>query len=56
MQRLAGEFEAAVFSIVDTISSASGQFEDAAGMLTKTAATTQELTGVITSASEEAFR
>jgi methyl-accepting chemotaxis protein len=54
MQRLAGEFEAAVGGIVDTVSSASGQLEAAAGTLTKTAATTQELAGVVASASEEA--
>jgi methyl-accepting chemotaxis protein len=54
MQRLAGEFEAAVGGIVDTVSSASSQLEAAAGTLTKTAATTQELAGVVASASEEA--
>jgi methyl-accepting chemotaxis protein len=54
MQRLAGEFEAAVGGIVETVSSASGQLEAAADTLTKTAATTQQLSGVVASASEEA--
>ena len=47
-------FESAIGKIVQTVSSASTQLESAAGTLTKTAATTQELSGVVASASEEA--
>jgi methyl-accepting chemotaxis protein len=54
MHRLATEFEVAVGGIVDTVSSASSQLEAAAGTLTKTAATTQQLSNVVASASEEA--
>src|SRR5215471_2303659 len=43
MQKLATEFEAAVGGIVETVSSASTQLEVAAGTLTKTASTTQQL-------------
>ena len=54
MQKLADDFEAAIGNIVDTVSSASMELEQAAGMLTKTAETTQQLSGVVASASEEA--
>jgi methyl-accepting chemotaxis protein len=54
MQKLADEFEAAVGNIVDTVSTASTELEAAAGTLTKTAETTQQLSGVVASASEEA--
>jgi methyl-accepting chemotaxis protein len=54
MQKLADEFQAAVGNIVDTVSTASTQLEAAAGTLTKTAETTQQLSGVVASASEEA--
>jgi methyl-accepting chemotaxis protein len=47
-------FESAIGKIVQTVSSASTQLESAAGTLTKTAATTQQLSGVVASASEEA--
>jgi methyl-accepting chemotaxis protein len=54
MTRLADDFEGAVGRIVETVSSASRELETSAGMLTTTAARSQELTGVVTSASEEA--
>ena len=54
MQKLANEFQAAVGNIVDTVSTASTHLEAAAGTLTKTAETTQQLSGVVASASEEA--
>jgi methyl-accepting chemotaxis protein len=47
-------FESAIGKIVQTVSSASTQLESAAGTLSKTAATTQQLSGVVASASEEA--
>jgi methyl-accepting chemotaxis protein len=52
MQRLANEFQAAVGSIVDAVSNASSELEAAAGTLTKTAETTQQLSGTVASASE----
>ncbi len=54
MHKLADEFHAAVGDIVDTVSSASIQLEAAAGTLTKTADTTQQLAGTVTTASEDA--
>jgi methyl-accepting chemotaxis protein len=54
MRKLADEFQAAVGNIVDTVSSASTELEAAAGTLTKTAETTQRLSGVVASASEDA--
>jgi methyl-accepting chemotaxis protein len=54
MRRLADEFHAAVGGIVDAVSQASRELEVAAGTLTKTADTTQNLSAVVTSASEEA--
>jgi methyl-accepting chemotaxis protein len=54
MHKLAGEFQAAVGNIIDTVSSASTQLESAAGTLTRTAESTQQLSGMVASASEEA--
>jgi methyl-accepting chemotaxis protein len=54
MHKLADEFEAAVGSIVNTVSSASGRLEIAAGTLTKTAETTEQLSGIVSDASREA--
>jgi methyl-accepting chemotaxis protein len=53
MNRLADEFQRAVGSIVETVSQASGQLETAAGALTKTAETTQQLSGMVAAASEQ---
>jgi methyl-accepting chemotaxis protein len=53
MNRLAGEFEAAIGEIVDTVSSASTELEASAGTLTRTAAHSQELATTVASASEE---
>jgi methyl-accepting chemotaxis protein len=54
MHRLADEFEGAVGSIVGTVSSASAKLEGAANTLTKTADTTQQLSGLVATASDEA--
>jgi len=54
MERLAAEFETAVGGIVQTVSSASSQLESAAGTLTKTAETTQQLSSNVATASEQA--
>ncbi len=54
MRKLADEFQAAVGGIVGAVSGASGELETAARTLTKTADTTQQLAGMVTSASEEA--
>ncbi len=54
MHRLAGDFEAAVGEIVETVSSASTELEAAAGTLTHTADGTQRLATTVASASEEA--
>jgi methyl-accepting chemotaxis protein len=54
MHRLAAEFETAVGNIVETVSQASTELEAAADTLTKTAETTQELSGVVAAASEQA--
>jgi methyl-accepting chemotaxis protein len=54
MHRLADEFQAAVGGIVDTVSSASSDLEEAAGTLTKTAEVTQQLSGSVAAASEQA--
>ncbi|HEX2840381.1 methyl-accepting chemotaxis protein [Hyphomicrobium sp.] len=53
MRRLADEFQNSVGGIVDAVSSASTQLETAAGSLTRTAETTQELSGVVATASEQ---
>jgi methyl-accepting chemotaxis protein len=54
IRNLADEFEVAVGAIIDTVSSASHELEAAAGTLTKTADSTQQLAGIVASASEEA--
>jgi methyl-accepting chemotaxis protein len=54
MHLLADQFEKAVGNIVETVSSASTELEAAANTLTKTAETTQQLSTVVASASEEA--
>jgi methyl-accepting chemotaxis protein len=54
MHRLADEFEGAVGSIVGTVSSASAGLEGAANTLTKTASTTEQLSGLVATASDEA--
>jgi methyl-accepting chemotaxis protein len=54
MNKLAGDFERAVGTIIDTVSTAATELEAAANTLTKTAATTQQLSTVVASASEEA--
>jgi methyl-accepting chemotaxis protein len=54
MHKLASEFQAAVGNIIDTVSTASTQLESAAGTLTRTAESTQQLSGMVASASEEA--
>ncbi len=54
MHRLADGFEAAVGRIVDMVSSASSELAGAASTLTKNADTTQQLSGVVAGASEEA--
>ncbi|WP_210206826.1 methyl-accepting chemotaxis protein [Rhodoplanes serenus] len=52
VRRLAGDFEAAVGEIVDTVSSTAAELEEAARTLTRTAETTQELSSTVASASE----
>ena len=54
MHKLADEFEKAVGNIINTVSSASTELEAAATTLTNTADTTQKLSTVVASASEEA--
>jgi methyl-accepting chemotaxis protein len=54
MIKLADAFQLAVGNIVDTVSSASSELEVAAGTLTSTAVTTQELSGMVATASEQA--
>jgi methyl-accepting chemotaxis protein len=54
MSRLADEFQTAVGNIVGAVSGASVQLESAARTLTKTAESTQQLAGMVTSSSEEA--
>jgi methyl-accepting chemotaxis protein len=54
MAKLADEFQAAVGNIVDTVSTASTELEAAASTLTTTAETTQQLSGLVASASEQA--
>jgi methyl-accepting chemotaxis protein len=54
MHKLADEFQAAVGNIIDTVSSASTELETAANTLTKTAEVTQDLSGAVASASEQA--
>jgi methyl-accepting chemotaxis protein len=54
MHRLADEFQTAVGNIVETVSSASTELEAAATTLSRTAETTQQLSGMVASASDEA--
>src|SRR5205807_451800 len=54
MHRLADGFETAVGNIVHTVSTAATDLETAANTLTHTADTTQQLSGIVASASEEA--
>jgi methyl-accepting chemotaxis protein len=54
MNRLATQFEAAIGEIVETVSSASNELESSAGTLTSTAERAQQLTSMVTAASEEA--
>jgi methyl-accepting chemotaxis protein len=54
MHKLATAFEAAVGNIVGTVSSASTELEAAATTLTKTAETTQHLSGSVAAASQQA--
>ncbi|HYD15469.1 MAG TPA: methyl-accepting chemotaxis protein, partial [Hyphomicrobium sp.] len=53
MQKIADQFKNTVGGIVETVSAASSQLESAAGALTQTAETTQQLSGVVAAASEE---
>jgi methyl-accepting chemotaxis protein len=54
MHRLADQFQAAVGGIIDTVSTASRGMETAANTLSKTAEQTQELSGAVAAASEQA--
>jgi methyl-accepting chemotaxis protein len=54
MHMLADEFEAVVGKIVEAVSSDAAGLESAAGTLTATAETTQQLSGIVASTSEEA--
>ncbi|MBN8939450.1 MAG: methyl-accepting chemotaxis protein [Rhizobiales bacterium] len=54
MARLADEFQSAVGNIVAAVSRASGELETAAGQLTRTAESTQQLAGVVAGASDDA--
>lgn len=54
MIRLAAAFEAAVGSIINSVSVASQQLESAAGTLSGTAEETEQLSGMVAAASEEA--
>ncbi|WP_284694427.1 methyl-accepting chemotaxis protein [Rhodoplanes serenus] len=54
LNQLAGDFEAAVGHIVETVSSASTELEASARTLTRTAETTQTLSATVAAASEQA--
>jgi methyl-accepting chemotaxis protein len=54
MQKLADDFHATVGGIIQTVSSASSELEAAAGTLTGTAEVTQQLSGTVAAASEQA--
>ncbi|QUS41695.1 methyl-accepting chemotaxis protein [Tardiphaga alba] len=54
MVRLADDFEGAVGSIVENVSSASGQLEQSATALTTTAEQAKQLTAMVSAASDEA--
>jgi methyl-accepting chemotaxis protein len=53
MLRLADRFQESVGRVVDTVSAASSQLEAAAAQLTMNAASTQDLSGTVASASEQ---
>jgi len=53
MEKLADQFETAVGKIVDRVSTTSMELESAAGSMSKTAETTQQLSTAVASASEE---
>jgi methyl-accepting chemotaxis protein len=53
MMQLADRFQESVGRVVDTVSAASSQLEAAASQLTMNAASTQELSGAVASASEQ---
>ncbi|HZE45940.1 MAG TPA: cache domain-containing protein, partial [Xanthobacteraceae bacterium] len=54
MRRMADAFEAAVGEIVGAVSTASSELEASATSMSRTAENTQRLSGIVTSASEEA--
>jgi methyl-accepting chemotaxis protein len=54
MQMLADKFQAVIGNIVNAVSTSATELEAAAGTLTHTADTTQQLAGMVTRASEEA--
>ncbi|MGZ5875787.1 MAG: methyl-accepting chemotaxis protein [Bradyrhizobium sp.] len=54
MHKLAGDFEAAVGEIIETVASAATELETAAGTLTASADSAQQLSVAVASASEEA--
>jgi methyl-accepting chemotaxis protein len=54
MHKLAGDFEAAVGEIIETVASAATELEAAAGTLTTSAESAQQLSVAVASASEEA--
>jgi methyl-accepting chemotaxis protein len=54
MHRIAGQFEDKVGQIIETLSSSSTELEAAAKTLSRTAESTQELSGLVSAASEEA--
>lgn len=54
MSRLANEFQSAVGNIIESVASSSTELEAAASSLTKTAETTQQLSTMVATASEEA--
>ncbi|MDE2379628.1 methyl-accepting chemotaxis protein, partial [Bradyrhizobium sp.] len=54
MHRLAGEFEAAIGDIIGTVAAAATELETAAGTLTGTADSTQQLSIAVAAASEQA--
>jgi methyl-accepting chemotaxis protein len=54
LEKLASGFSNSVGAIVENVSASAGQLETAAGTLTKTAETTQQIAGAVASASEEA--
>src|SRR5581483_5254859 len=54
LARFADDFETAVGAIVGNVAASARELEGAAGMLTRTAETTQNLSGTVASSSEEA--